>query len=84
MEKTEAKPDPLDHDNNGIKGGVAPTPAVQHLVIVKSDAKRGLTHGAVVGVDDAEAKALLKSDLARVATPEEVELAQPFVSIRTA
>ncbi|WP_292089511.1 hypothetical protein [Brevundimonas sp.] len=84
MEKTDAKPDPLDHDNNGAKGGSAPVPAVQHLVVIKSDAKRGLAHGDVIGVDDGEAKALLKANAARVATSEEVELAQPFVSIRTA
>lgn len=84
MEKTEAKTDPLDHDNDGVKGGVAPPPAVQHLVVIKADAKRGLTHGAVIGVDDAEAKTLLKSDVARVATDDEIELAQPFVAIRTA
>lgn len=84
MEKTDAKTDPLDHDGDGAKGGVAPIPAVQHLVVTKTDAKRAITHGEVIGVDDAEARALLKADVARVATDEEVELAQPFVSIRTA
>lgn len=88
MEKTEAKtpakPDPLDHDNDGHKGGVAPVPPVQHLVVTQDDDKRGLVHGAVIGVTDAEAKTLLKADVARVATDDEIELAQPFVALRTA
>ncbi len=88
MEKTEAKtpakPDPLDHDNDGHKGGVAPVPPVQHLVVTRDDDRRGLVHGTVVGVTDAEARSLLKADVARVATEDEIELAQPFVSLRTA
>lgn len=88
MEKTEAKTlakrDPLDHDGDARKGGVAPIPAVQHLVVTKSDKKRGITHGEVIGVSDAEARALLHADVARVATEDEIELAQPFVALRTA
>lgn len=77
----EANPprDPLDHDDDKRKGGIAPIPAVQHVVIIKADEKRGLSHGAVLAVSDADARALLKSDHARPATPTEVELAQPRI-----
>ncbi len=76
--------DPLDHDNNGTKGGSAPVPPVQHLAVVKADAERGLIHGEVIGVSDGDAKSLLSTDHVRVATDDEVELAQPFVRIWTA
>lgn len=72
-------PDPLDHDEDGKKGGVAPVPAVQHVVVIKADPKRGLSHGQVIAVSDADAKRLLGSDHVRVASDVEVELAQPFV-----
>lgn len=72
---------PLDHDGDGRKGGVHPIPEVTHLVVIKSDAKRGLTHGEVIGTADANVKALLSAGTARNATDEEVELAQPRVRI---
>lgn len=80
---TTAKPQ-LDHDNDGHPGGIAPIPDVQHLVVTQDHAERGLVHGEVIGVSDAEARALLKSDHARVATDTEIELAQPRVRILTA
>ncbi|ASE39136.1 hypothetical protein [Brevundimonas vesicularis] len=76
--------DALDHDGNGRKGGIAPIPPVQHLAVVKDDPKRGLVHGDVIGVSDADAKTLLATEHVRVATDVEVELAQPFVRIWTA
>lgn len=71
--------DPLDHDRNGRKGGAAPAPAVTHLVVLKEDADRALTHGEVIAVPDADVKGLLADDVCRAATPAEVELAQPRV-----
>jgi hypothetical protein len=71
--------DSLDHDKNGKKGGSAPVPAVQHVVVVQADPERGLSHGRVIAVSDADAKHLLASDHVRVASDIEVELAQPFV-----
>lgn len=76
--------DALDHDGNGRKGGIAPVPLIQHLAVIKDDPKRGLVHGDVIGVSDADAKTLLATDHVRVATDVEVELAQPFVRIWTA
>lgn len=76
--------DPLDHDGDGRKGGVAPVPAVQHLAVIKDDAERRLVHGQVIAVSDAGAKLLLATDCVRVATDVEVELAQPFVHSWTA
>jgi len=84
MDKTAKTKDPLDHDNNGTKGGSAPVPSVQHLAVIKDDAARSLVHGDVIGVSDADAKTLLATDRVRVATDVEVELAQPFVRIWTA
>lgn len=72
-------PDPLDHDRDGKKGGSAPVPAVQHVVVVQADPERGLSHGRVIAVSDADAKRLLATDHVRVASDVEVELAQPFV-----
>lgn len=71
--------DPLDHDADGKKGGVAPIPNPQHLVVTQETASRDLVHGEVIAVSDADARALLKADVAREATPAEVELAQPRV-----
>lgn len=71
--------DPLDHDGDGKKGGSAPPAARTHLVVLKDDAKRGLSHGEVIAAEDAAAKELLTAELVRNATPAEVELAQPRV-----
>lgn len=71
--------DPLDHDGDGRKGGTAPPPAVTHLVVVKDDAARGLTHGEVIAVADSAVRTLLHEEVARAATATEVELAQPRV-----
>ena len=71
--------DPLDHDADGRKGGVAPAPPVQHLVVFRESATRDLRHGEVIAVDDVTARALLKADVCRPATPQEVELAQPRI-----
>ena len=71
--------DPLDHDGDGRKGGVAPAPEVTHLVVLESDAKRGLTAGEVIAVADADVKPLLADDTCRSATAAEVELAQPRI-----
>lgn len=84
MDKTDKSKDPLDHDDDGKKGGIAPVPAVQHLAVIKDDAARSLKHGEVIGVSDADAKTLLATKHVRVATDVEVELAQPFVRIWTA
>ena len=81
---SSAPRDALDHDGDGHKGGLAPIPATQHLVVVKDDARRQLNAGAVIAVSDDDARALLKSSHARVATPTDVELAQPFVRPWTA
>lgn len=74
-----APPHPLDHDGDGRPGGSAPPPAVTHLVVTRDDPARGLSHGAVIAVADADVKALFAADVARAATAEEVELAQPRV-----
>lgn len=81
---TPPKRDPLDHDGDGRKGGVAPVPAVQHLAVTQDDPDRRLIHGQVIAVSDADAKLLLASESVRVATDVEVELAQPFVHSWTA
>lgn len=73
--------DPLDHDRDGRKGGSAPAPAVTHLVVLESDAKRGLTAGEVIAVADADVKPLLADDTCRSATAAEVELAQPRIRV---
>lgn len=79
--KARVKRDPLDHDADGRKGGVAEIPPVQHLVVLQETEGRDLKHGEVIGVDDATARRLLKGDVARPATPEDVELAQPRVRL---
>lgn len=71
--------DPLDHDNNGRKGGAAPAPTVTHLVVLQDAAERGLKSGEVIAVADADVKGLLTADICRAATPAEIELAQPRV-----
>lgn len=76
--------DPLDHDGDGRKGGVAPVAPVQHLVVTHDDLGRGLVQGRVIAVSDADAKLLLATDHVRVAADVEVELAQPFVHSWTA
>lgn len=73
--------DPLDHDGDGRKGGLAAPPEVTHLVVLESDERRGLTAGEVIAVADADVKPLLADDLCRSATPDEVELAQPRVRV---
>lgn len=75
---------PLDHDGDGRPGGVAPIPAVQHLVALKDDAELGFVAGEVLAVSDAGARDLLKADAARVATAVEIELAQPRIRHLTA
>lgn len=70
---------PLDHDGDGRLGGVAPIPAVQHLLALKDDADLGFVAGEVLAVSDAGARDLLKTDSARVATAVEIELAQPRI-----
>ena len=76
--------DALDHDGDGIKGGVAPPPALIHMVVIKDSKKHGLTHGEVIAVDDTAARILLAGDTVRAATETEVELAQPRVRLWTA
>lgn len=73
--------DPLDHDGDGRKGGVAPPPEVTHLVVLENDAKRGLTAGEVIAVADADVKGLFADDTCRSATAAEVELAQPRIRV---
>lgn len=73
--------DPLDHDGDGRKGGLAPAPDLTHLVVLKSHAKRGLTAGEVIAVADAEVKPLLADDTCRSATSVEVDLAQPRIRL---
>lgn len=75
----EIKPDPLDHDGNGHKGGSAAPPERQPLVITADAADRGLVRGEVILVTPAAARTLLHADVARTATDTEVELAQPRV-----
>lgn len=70
---------PLDHDGDGRPGGSAPPPAVTHLVVTRAAPDRGLSHGEVIAVADADVKALFAADVARAATADEVELAQPRV-----
>lgn len=72
-------PDALDHDGDGRKGGVAPAPALTHLVVLKHDEVRGLTAGEVIAVEDAQVKPLLAADVCRSATETDVSLAQPRV-----
>lgn len=74
-----AAPHPLDHDGDGRPGGVAPPPAIQHLVILADDPERGLSRGDVVGAADGLVRGLLKAKAARLATADEVDLAQPRV-----
>jgi hypothetical protein len=71
--------DPLDHDADGRMGGATPAPEVQHLVVLVDDAARGVTAGEVLAVSPADAGALLMADVARNATPQEVELASPRI-----
>ena len=78
-ENEAARAGPLDHDHDGKKGGSAPVPEVVHLVVVKDDATRGLSHGEVIAVGDAEVKALHSAGVARNATAVEVELARPRI-----
>lgn len=80
---TEAPSDPaggpLDHDGDGRKGGVHAPPEITYLVVLTADPDRGLNHGDVIGVADRDVKALLAGDIARAASDDEVELAQPRV-----
>jgi hypothetical protein len=73
--------DPLDHDGDGKKGGVAPPPPVTWLVVQRDDHALGLTQGEVIGLTDPAALDLLPDDLCRPATAAEVELAQPRVRL---
>jgi len=78
------KPDALDHDHDGRKGGSAPTPELVHAVVVKADEDRGLVHGEVIATTDAEVKRLIHAHVVRPATDDEVQLAQPRVRLWTA
>jgi hypothetical protein len=71
--------DALDHDGDGRKGGVAPAPALSHLVVLKDEPARGLQAGEVIAVEDPHVKDLLADDVCRSATETDVSLAQPRV-----
>lgn len=79
----EPKTHPLDHDQNDVKGGSAPIPDWQHLVVIKASVSKGLTHGEVIAVSDQDAKVLLKTPNCRVANPDDIELAQPRIRVWT-
>lgn len=74
----------LDHDQDGEAGGAAPAPRHQHLVVIKGSKSRGLTHGEVIAVAPDDAKELLAKNVARTATDQDVELAQPRIRVWTA
>ena len=71
--------DPLDHDADGRRGGAAPAPECQALVVLKDDPDRGLLAGEVVTVSPADAGPLLTDDVCRTATEQDVALAAPRV-----
>ncbi|HZV85407.1 MAG TPA: hypothetical protein VFF48_10525 [Brevundimonas sp.] len=74
----------LDHDADGEPGGSAPAPRHQHLVVIKDSKSRALTHGEVIAVTPDDAKDLLAKNVARTATDQDVELAQPRIRVWTA
>lgn len=76
--------DPLDHDGDRRKGGSAPTPERQHLVMLEDSPAHGVRAGEVVSAPAGLVRELLAGEQARNATDAEVERAQPRVRILSA